>query len=107
VLEPASQRASLEWVTDPRNAATDGAGLDERDRKILDFEREAWKLSVAKERAIRERLGLSPTRYHQLLRRVLDRPEAIAYDPMLVRRLRRVREARRRRRIAERLGVRM
>jgi hypothetical protein len=107
VLEPARQRASLGSVTDPTTSSPDGAGLNERDRQILDFEREAWKLCVAKERAIRERLGLSPTRYHQLLRRALDRPEAIAYDPMLVRRLRRVREARRRRRTAERLGVRV
>jgi hypothetical protein len=107
VLEPAVRRASLESVTDARISAAEAAGLQERDRQILDFEREAWKLTVAKERAIRERFGLSATRYHQLLRRVLDRPSALAYDPMLVRRLRRVREARRRRRIADRLGVRM
>jgi hypothetical protein len=94
-------------VSDATISAAEAAGLQERDRHILDFEREAWKLTVAKERAIRERFGLSATRYHQLLRRVLDRPEALAYDPMLVRRLRRVREARRRRRIAGRLGVRM
>jgi hypothetical protein len=94
-------------VTDPTISAAGGAGLEERERRILDFERESWKLTVAKERAIRERFGLSATRYHQLLRRVLERPEALAYDPMLVRRLRRVREARRRRRVADRLGVRM
>lgn len=79
--------------------------LDERAREILDFEREAWKLSVAKERAIRERFGFSAARYHQLLHRAVDRPEALAYDPMLVRRLKRVREARRRRRVAGRLGL--
>lgn len=79
--------------------------LGERDRHILDFEREAWKLSVAKERAIRERFGFSPTRYHQLLNRIVDTPEALAYDPMLVRRIRRVRDARRRRRVAGQLGV--
>jgi hypothetical protein len=79
--------------------------LGERDRRILDFEREAWKLTVAKERAIRERFGFSAARYHQLLNRIVDTPEALAYDPMLVRRVRRVREARRRRRIAGQLGV--
>jgi hypothetical protein len=79
--------------------------LAERDRQILDFERGSWKLGVPKERAIRERFGFSPTRYHQLLHRIIDRPEAVAYDPMLVRRLRRVREARRRRRVAGRLGL--
>jgi len=79
--------------------------LDDRGRQILDFEREAWKLQGTKERAIRERFGFSSTRYHQLLHRAVDRPEALAYDPMLVRRIRRVREARRRRRAAGRLGV--
>ena len=81
--------------------------LDERSRAILDFEREAGSSTVPKERAIRERFGFSAARYHQLLNRILERPEALAYDPMLVRRLRRVRDARRRRRIAGRLGIRL
>ncbi|MGZ5129144.1 MAG: DUF3263 domain-containing protein [Actinomycetota bacterium] len=81
--------------------------LDDRSRQILDFEREGWKLTIAKERAIRERFGFSAARYHQLLNRIIDAPGALAYDPMLVRRLRRVREARRRRRVAGRLGVRL
>jgi hypothetical protein len=85
----------------------DPTELDERARAVLDFEREAWKLSTTKERAIRERFGFSPARYHQLLHRTIDRPEALAYDPMLVRRLRRVREARRRARTASGLGVRV
>jgi hypothetical protein len=83
------------------------AGLDDRARDILDFEREAWMLTVTKERAIRERFGFSPARYHQLLHRTIDLPEALLYDPMLVRRLRRVREARRRARTASGLGVRV
>ena len=81
--------------------------LDDRAREILDFEREGWKLTIAKERAIRERFGFSAARYHQLLHRIIDTPAALAYDPMLVRRLRRVREARRRKRTAGRLGVRL
>lgn len=83
------------------------AELDDRSRQILDFEREGWKLTIAKERAIRERFGFSAARYHQLLNRIIDAPAALAYDPMLVRRLRRVREARRRRRVAGQLGVRL
>jgi Protein of unknown function (DUF3263) len=81
--------------------------LDDRAREILAFEREAWKLRIPKERAIRERFGFSAARYHQLLTRIIDRPEAIQEDPMLVRRLRRVREARRRKRVAGQLGVRV
>ena len=90
-----------------RRKARPRSDLDERSREVLDFEREAWMLSVTKERAIRERFGFSPSRYHQLLHRVIDRPEALVYDPMLVRRLRRLREVRRRARTASGLGVRV
>lgn len=80
--------------------------LEPRLQEVLDLERTWWQLGVPKERAIRERLGLSTTRYHQLLTKTLDLPEALVYDPMLVRRLRRLRETRRRRRFEARLGLR-
>jgi hypothetical protein len=92
-------------MTGTGRTARPRAELDQRSRDVLDFEREAWKLTVTKERAIRERFGFSPSRYHQLLHRIIDRPEALAYDPMVVRRLRRVREARRRARTASGLGL--
>lgn len=79
--------------------------LDERARRVLDFERESWKLEIVKERAIREHFGFSTTRYHQLLHRAIDSPAALSYDPMLVLRLRRLRAARRRRRVAGQLGI--
>jgi hypothetical protein len=104
-LNEAFGGASLRRVTEPRRGKAQEGGLDDRARQILDLEREAWKLTMPKSRAIRERFGFSPARYHQLLNRTLDRPEALEYDPMLVRRLRRVRDARRRRRVAQRLGV--
>ncbi|MGZ8602513.1 MAG: DUF3263 domain-containing protein [Actinomycetota bacterium] len=91
----------MEPIT-PRTAGE----LDERSRAVLDFERESWKLEMPKERAIRDRFGFSAARYHQLLNRAVDTPEALTYDPMLVRRLRRMREVRRRRRVAGQLGVR-
>jgi hypothetical protein len=90
-----------------RREAHPPSGLDPRSTEVLDFEREAWKLTVTKERAIRERFGFSPSRYHQILHRIIDRPEALVYDPMLVRRLRRVREVRRRARTASGLGLRV
>jgi hypothetical protein len=68
--------------------------LSERDRAILDFERQWWRYPGAKEQAIRDRLGLPATRYYQVLNALLDRPEALVYDPMLVRRLRRLRARR-------------
>jgi hypothetical protein len=74
-------------------------------RDILDFERQWWKSPVPKEAAIRRRFGVSPARYHQALNRLIERPEALNYDPMLVRRLRRLRDERRRKRFAARLGA--
>lgn len=68
--------------------------LTDRERAILDFEGE-WRRHVgAKEEAIREDLGISPARYYQLLGRLIDTAEAQAYDPMLVKRLRRLRDER-------------
>jgi hypothetical protein len=102
------RRAAGSGSAHPSIPASDRvSALDERSRDVLDFEREAWKLTVTKQRAIRERFGFSPSRYHQLLHRIIDRPEAVAYDPMLVRRLRRVRAVRRRSRTASGLGVRL
>jgi hypothetical protein len=81
------------------------AGLEDRERDILDFEREWWKFAGAKEEAIRERFDLSSTRYYQLLNELIDSDRALAYDPMLVKRLRRMRAARRRQRAARRRRV--
>jgi hypothetical protein len=72
---------------------------------VLEFERASSWSARSKGRSIRARLGISPTRYHQVLVEALDRPEALAFDPMLVRRLRRLRDARRRIRLARRLGL--
>src|SRR5579885_2067360 len=79
--------------------------LSERDREILAFERQWWKYAGAKEQSIRERFDMSATRYYQVLNALLDRPEALAADPMLVKRLRRLRTARQRARSARRLGI--
>jgi hypothetical protein len=79
--------------------------LSERDRQILAFERQWWKYAGAKEQAIREMFDMSATRYYQLLNLLIDRPEALAHDPMLVKRLRRVRSQRQRQRAARRLGI--
>lgn len=79
--------------------------LSERDREILDFERQWWKYAGSKEQAIHDLFGLSATRYYQLLNGIIDRNEALAYDPMLVKRLRRMRASRQRARSARRLGA--
>ena|SRR5947208_10931311 len=96
----------------PANARGDGpgknddGGLTERETKILGFERQWWQYPGAKEQAIRELFGMSSTRYYQILSQLIDRPEALAHDPMLVKRLRRQRSQRQRQRAARRLGIR-
>jgi hypothetical protein len=83
----------------------DRVELEERWREFLDFERDSWKAAQPKQRAVRDRFGISSARYYQLLNRLIDRPEALRYDPMLVQRLRRLRETRRRKRFATRVGM--
>lgn len=70
--------------------------LSDRDRAILDFERSWWAEPGPKELAIRARFDLSPTRYYQVLNELLESAEALEYDPLVVRRLRRMRDRRRR-----------
>ncbi len=77
-----------------RDDAREARALDERERSILDFERQWWKHAGAKEDAIRSEFSLSAARYYQVLGALIDRREALVYDPMLVKRLQRLREAR-------------
>lgn len=81
--EPAASRA---WRSE--------ASLTERDRAVLEFERVPWQHAGSKEQAIRDQFGLSATRYYQLLGTLIDTAAALSYDPLLVARLRRMREAR-------------
>ncbi|WP_431877222.1 DUF3263 domain-containing protein [Micromonospora marina] len=75
-----------------------GDGLTERERRILAFEAQWWKHAGAKEQAIRDTFGLSATRYYQLLNALLDQPAALAAEPVLIGRLRRLRSSRARNR---------
>ena len=82
-----------------------GPALSDRDLAVLSFERQWWKYAGAKEQAVRDQFDMSATRYYQVLNALIDRPEALVADPMLVKRLRRVRATRQRTRSARRLGV--
>jgi hypothetical protein len=74
-------------------------------RAVLDFER-GWSGSLsAKQRAVRDRFGVTSARYHQVLDRALELPDALTYDPALVGRLRRIRETRRSKRFARRVDA--
>ncbi len=79
-------------VSDP--VEQPGHGLSARDARILDFERQWWRHAGAKEEAIRSEFELSTARYYQLLNAIIDLPDALRYDPILVGRLQRARDAR-------------
>jgi hypothetical protein len=79
-------------VEDREPAADDG--LTEREREILAFERRWWRHAGSKEQAIRDLFGVSATRYYQVLNALLDKPAALEHDPVLVKRLRRLRATR-------------
>ena len=75
-----------------RDAATIvDTALTESARALLEFERRWWRQGGAKEQAIRDTFGMTPTRYYQSLNSVLDLPAALQYDPALVHRLQRLR----------------
>ena len=103
-MESAHAQAAHDGASDGAHG-TDTDGLERRDREILAFERQWWKYAGAKEQAIRELFDMSSTRYYQVLNALIDSPTALAADPMLVKRLRRLRAARQRQRSARRLGI--
>ena len=83
-------------MTDPSPAHPPRTELDETELRVLAFER-AWADRVGnREAAIRAEFGVSPARYYQMLYALLESPIAVRHDPLLVRRLQRLRDARRR-----------
>lgn len=97
----ADEAAALAFAAEARQAQTDASAHDdlaaareERIRRLLDFEAGWVSHGGAKARAIRAEFGWSTTRYYQVLDGMLEAPEAVQHDPMLVRRLLRLREAR-------------
>ena len=70
------------------------SSLTELESKILDFEGQWWKFAGAKESAIKGLFDMTPPAYYQLLNNLIDRDDALLAAPMLVKRLRRLREAR-------------
>jgi hypothetical protein len=74
----------------------DQVELTDRDRAILTFEKQWWRHAGSKEQAIRDKFQVSATRYYQMLNALLDSEAALAYEPEVVKRLRRLRAARQR-----------
>ena len=75
--------------------------LTERDMAIIEFERSAWKSSETKEKSIRQTFSISTARYYQLRDSLLDKQEALNFDPMVIKRLQRDRKVRR----SKKLGI--
>ena len=96
--------ARTEKSGDSADSTAPADGLTRREHDILAFERQWWKYAGSKEDAIKELFSMSATRYYQVLNALVDRPEALAADPMLVKRLRRLRASRQKARAARRLG---
>lgn len=91
--------------TEPGFAVDPESDLDERAQRMLALERQWWKYAGAKEQAIRELFDLSAANYYQVLNALIDTEAALAHDPMLVKRLRRLRSTRHRARSARRLAT--
>jgi hypothetical protein len=83
---------------------SNGGGLSELEKKMLDFERQWWRYAGAKESAIKELFDLTPPAYYQMLNNLIDREDALNAEPILVKRLRRLRESRTAARSSTRLG---
>ena len=92
-------------ASSPEPTRAEAGELSPRDADILAFERQWWKFAGAKEQAIRDKFQMSATRYYQVLNALIDKPEALMQDPLLVKRLRRLRASRQRMRSAKRLGI--
>ncbi|GLH97395.1 DUF3263 domain-containing protein [Phytohabitans aurantiacus] len=91
--DPASSASASSASAEEAEAAPE-PGLTEREEQILAFESKWWKHAGAKEQAIRDAFDLSATRYYQILNGLLDNPAALAHDPVVVGRLRRLRSTR-------------
>jgi Protein of unknown function (DUF3263) len=89
---------------EPVGGPAAASGLSERSQRMLALERQWWKYAGAKEQAIRDLFDMSATHYYQILNALIDTEEALAHDPMLVKRLRRLRSSRQKGRTARRLG---
>ncbi|KIR62787.1 MULTISPECIES: DUF3263 domain-containing protein [Micromonospora] len=96
--EPGAAEPEPEPGADPAEPVAAAPGLTERELRILAFEQQWWRHAGAKEQSIRDTFGLSATRYYQLLNGLLDNPAALAAEPVLVGRLRRLRSSRARNR---------
>jgi hypothetical protein len=90
-------RVLAPWVRGGQSVAV----ITERQQAILDFERSFWTYDDPKEALIRARFHCPADEYYAELNDLLELPEAMAHDPLVVRRLQRQRLRKRRGRLAQ------
>ena len=79
-------------------------GLTKLEIEMLDFERTWWRYAGVKESSLKELFNLTPPAYYQLLNNLIDRNDALIAEPILVKRLRRLRDGRTAQRSSSKLG---
>jgi hypothetical protein len=84
-----------------RVSLPENAPLTSVEIEILEFERSWWAGDTPKHEGIVDRFSLTSAEYYQQLNMLIDRDVALEHDPMLVRRLRRMRDRRRQERFEE------
>jgi hypothetical protein len=70
--------------------------LTEREMAVLDFERTWWTVDGTREELIRARFDCTPEAFAHELTALIDSPVALAHDPLVIHRLRRQRDRKRR-----------
>lgn len=99
-FEPSADSTMESTIETPSGAQVPGQadvpGLTDAERAMLAFEREWWNNPSSKESLVKQKFGMTNTQYHQVLNKLIDTPQALEADPMLVKRLQRRRSARRR-----------
>jgi hypothetical protein len=105
LIDEVDDRSEVDHPSDaPASDFAPDDGLTDRERQVLAFERQWWRHAGSKEQAIRDLFAVSSTRYYQMLNGLLDNPAALAHDPVLVKRLRRLRATRTRARSGGRVN---
>lgn len=67
--------------------------MTDDETRMLDLAGARWRYAGSLEQVVRDEFGISLTRFWQRVSQLLDREDALAYDPVTVNRLRRIRGA--------------
>lgn len=68
--------------------------MTDDEKRMLDLAGQRWNYPGSLEQRLRDEFGISLTRFWQRVSQLVDTEEALAYAPITVNRLRRLREGR-------------